>query len=420
MRFPHIGSLLSALLAVAAGAQQAPLSCPPAPAGRPCEVFHYHVSMFRPDPRGFVEVSATQPYATQAACDRAREQQVAANEKVVAAMRVKDQKFEADRVGPCHCDMTALTDTQRALQLRTAEDIRLRVRERLLDIRTPPDSDVMRALYSEPPLTPALTSPKLVPLPATPPPPLVTSAEDLKPTRTLDTTKPSIAALDLPLVDLGGGAEAGTNGAPAPPVAATPSGAAPPVQPVVEAVVEQAVAAEPDIITDAETQQDEDEDTDSAADAAERFIGYETERIQNVLRASSAISDENLKTEIFEACMQRIQLLSNLRLLIEGSGSRSVLAAAARNVLSEEDRLDLVAKLFSDEVRSHWAPREAADVIFEVEPAIASAPESVLRDTTGRFPAEQKKRALYLILAQTQPSEDQRLWLSTIMEGFLR
>src|SRR5690349_12861136 len=172
------------LLATAAAAQQAPLLCPPAPAGRPCDSFHYHVAVFRPDPRGFAEISATADYATQAACERARDVAVAANEKVVAAMRVKDQKFEADKFGPCHCDMTALTDAQREMQLRMAEDIRLRVRERLLDIRTLPDADVMRALYSEAPLSPALTMPKIAPLPSSAPAPLVTSADDLKPSKT--------------------------------------------------------------------------------------------------------------------------------------------------------------------------------------------------------------------------------------------
>ena len=419
MRFPRMSMLLTAVAAVAAGAQQAPLTCPPAPAGRPCEAFHYHVTMFRPDPRGFAEIAATPVYATQAACERAREQQVAANETVVAAMRVRDQKFEADRIGPCHCDMTLLTDTQRALQLRTVEDIRLRVRERLLDIRTPPDAEAMRVLYSEPALSPALGGPKVVPLAVTPPAPLTTSADDLKPTRTLDTGKPSVAALDLPLVDLGGTPPATVPGTPGTNPGTTPVAEKPAPTPPVEAVVEQAVSPEPEVETETASEQAPGED-DSAALAAERFIGYETERIQNILRASSSISDENLKTEIFEACMQRIQLLSNLRLLIEGSGSRSVLADAARNVLSEEDRLELVTRMFSEKVRAHWAPREAADVIFEVEPAIKSAPESALRDTTGRFSADEKKRALYLVLAQTQPSEDQRLWLSTVVERFLR
>ncbi|HYR28616.1 MAG TPA: hypothetical protein VEU30_09125, partial [Thermoanaerobaculia bacterium] len=64
--------------------------------------------------------------------------------------------------------------------------------------------------------------------------------------------------------------------------------------------------------------------------------------------------------------------------------------------------------------------QDAADVILEIEEDIAAAPERALRDTTGKFSAEQKKRALYLVLAQTQPTEDQRLWLSTVVEGFLR
>ncbi len=407
--------LLPIFLAAAAAAQQAPLLCPPAPAGRPCETFHYHVAMFRPDPRGFAELSATPDYATQAACERAREIAVAANARVVAAMRVKDQKFEADRFGPCHCDMTALTDAQRAMQLRTAEDIRLRVRERLLDIRTLPDAEVMRALYSEPPVAPALSMTKLVPPPSSAPAPLVTSADDLKASKTFDTTKPTIAALDLPLVEIAPAvAEAAAT-----PVAATPTPpATTPTAPAAEPVVEQAVQAEPE--PEVAAQSDETEEQDSAEQAAERFISYETERIQNVLRASAAITDETVKTKIFEACMQRIQLLSNLRLLIEGSGSRSALAAAARDAQSEEARLALVAKLFGDKVKPHWAPRDAADVVFDVEPAIAAAPESALRDSTGRVSADQKKRALYLVLAQTQPSEDQRLWLSTLMEGFLR
>ncbi|HVE70007.1 MAG TPA: hypothetical protein VNI54_01465 [Thermoanaerobaculia bacterium] len=401
-------------LTAAAGAQQAPLLCPPSPAGRPCDAFHYHVAMYRPDPRGYSELDATTQYATQAACESAREVAVAANAKVAAAMRVKDQKFEADRFGPCHCDMTALTDVQRATQLRAAEDIRLRVRERLLDIKTPPDAEVMRALYSEPPVSAALSTPKIVPLPESAPAPLLTSADDLRPSKTFDTTKPTIAAIDLPLMDIGPPASP-----PAEQVASTPpvTPASPPAAPTEEPVVEQSVVAE---VVEAPTEAEDEEAPDSAEAAAERFISHETERIQNVLRASAAISDETIKTKIFEACMQRIQLLSNLRLLIEGSGSRSALAAAARDAQTEADRLALVARLFSESVKPHWAPRDAAEVVFDVEAAITAAPESALRDTTGRFSAEQKRRALYLVLAQTQPTEDQRLWLSTVVEGFLR
>jgi hypothetical protein len=59
-------------------------------------------------------------------------------------------------------------------------------------------------------------------------------------------------------------------------------------------------------------------------------------------------------------------------------------------------------------------------VILDVDAEIASAPDRALRDASGRFSTEQKKRALYLVLARMQPTEDQRLWLSTVVEGFLR
>jgi len=59
-------------------------------------------------------------------------------------------------------------------------------------------------------------------------------------------------------------------------------------------------------------------------------------------------------------------------------------------------------------------------VIVDADPEIASEPDQVLRDTSGKYTTQQKKRALYLVLARTQPTEEQRLWLSTVVEGFLR
>ena len=184
-------------------------------------------------------------------------------------------------------------------------------------------------------------------------------------------------------------------------------------------VTEQQTESQPERVVQAEGARTE-EDVQSAQETAERFITYETQRIQNVLRASAGIAEETVKSKIFEACMQRIQLLSNLRLLIEGSGMRSRLAAAARQAETESERVALIAKLFSDDIAPHWAPKDAADVVFEIESDVAAAPERALRDTTGKFSAQQKKRALYLVLAQTQPTEDQRLWLSAVVEGFLQ
>ncbi|MEO8381290.1 MAG: hypothetical protein ABI779_16650, partial [Acidobacteriota bacterium] len=203
--------LLTGWLA-AANALAQPLVCPPAPAGRVCEAFHYHVARYRPDNRTFAELYAAPPFATQAACEHAREQQVDANSRIVEFFRgLKDKQYPADRFGPCHCDMTTdrasttyLAEPQRVLQLRGAEEIRLRVRERLLDNKVPGDAELIRGLYADPPTTPSLATPKLIPLPPATGAPVSTSPDELQSTRTLDTTTPGVAALDVPLVDVPG------------------------------------------------------------------------------------------------------------------------------------------------------------------------------------------------------------------------
>ena len=446
--------IVAALLAAGPLTAQQAMVCP-APSGRTCELFHYHVQLYRPDTKQYVEISATPQFATQAACDRARDARAAANAKVVEYfVTTKQQQYGADRIGPCHCDTTIdkasptyLSDAQRDMQLRLAEEVRLRVRERMLDQGLTTDSAVVRALDVDPPATPQLGGPRLVPLPQTGPAPVMTSPDDLRATKTIDTSKPSVAALDLPLVDIGTAAPPAvvevhaTNGVaetPAAPMpaatqpaatqpAVTPSAPAPqtseqPAAPAevpaqtpspapAPAVTETPVPAQP-----APTE----EEMLSAQETAENFISYETQRIQNVARAASSVADENIASRIFEACQQRGQLLSNLRLLIEGSGMRGALANAAREAQSESERLALIAKLFGEDIKPHWAPKDATDVVFDIDPEIAAAPDRVLRDTAGRYSKEQKRRALYLMLARTQPTEDQRLWLSTVIEGFLR
>jgi hypothetical protein len=438
--------LIAGLFAVPLSAQQG-LVCPAAAvAGRPCEVFHYHVGMYRPDTKQFVEVFGGNQFSSQAACDRAREAQMSVNLKVVGYFKgVREQQYEPDRFGPCHCDMTVergsanfLTDAQRVLQLRGAEEIRLRVRERLLDNGLTTESETVRGLWSEPPATALVGGTKIVPMPQGAGAPALTSPEDLKATRSLDTTKPSVAALDLPLIDLSApqasqpdapqeAAPGATATSPSPVVTPVPAPtSAPAAEAPMETVdvpapapVETHTDSQPEHVVQAQDAPTEEE-VQSAQETAERFITYETQRIQNVLRASAAIADETVKSKIFEACMQRIQLLSNLRLLIEGSGMRSRLAEASRQAESETARLALMSRLFGEGIAPHWAPKDAADVVFEIESDVAAAPERALRDTTGRFSVQQKKQALYLVLAQTQPTEDQRLWLSALVEGFLK
>ncbi|MDP9190768.1 MAG: hypothetical protein M3P06_03595 [Acidobacteriota bacterium] len=419
---------LSLCLAVTAVAQQ-PLVCTTTVAGRACEAFHYHVQLYRPDTKAFVEVTGGNQFATQAACDRARELQVAANAKVVTYFRdVREQRqYEPDRVGPCHCDMTVdraapnfLSDLQRNTQIRAGEEARLRVRERLLDNKLTSESEIVRGLWADAPATSLLGGPRLAPLPQNAPAQMLTATEDLRSTKSIDTGKPTVAALDIPLVDIG----AMPPEAPEPAQGAPADGGAAPQQPADEPPVEEVAVSAP-VETDAPASETiastvPEEDIVSAEETAERFVSYETQRIQNVIRAASAIADENVKAKIFEACIQRIQLLSNLRLLIEGSGMRSRLAMAARDARGETERLAVITRLFGEGIRPHWAAQDAADVIFEVTPEIAAAPERALRDTTGGVSTEQKKQALYLVLAQTQPTEDQRLWLSSVVEGFLR
>ncbi|MEK6374462.1 MAG: hypothetical protein AABO58_17395 [Acidobacteriota bacterium] len=399
-----------------------PLTCPAVSTatGRPCEAFHYHVQMYRPDTRAFVEVYGVNQFASQTACDRARDAQFKRTMAVVEFYRARDnQQYQPDRVGPCHCDMTVersspnyLTDIQRLAQVRTAEEIRQRVRERLLDQDVPSDAEVVRGLVPPPAANPLASGPKLVPMPQRAAASEVTrSAADLKMTKAIDASTTATASLDLPLVDIP------IAGAPPEP----PSGAAGFSPPETNDGGLKPAAPQEPTPTPAPVQATEvvAPEEPPAEDAADAFVSYETQRIQNVLQASSAISDEAVKSKVLEACMQRIQLLSNLRSLIQGSGTRSRLATAARNAKDESERLALVAKLFGSDVPAHWAPKDAADVVLDTHEVDAD-PERVLQDSSGKFGEDQKRHALYALLARTQPTEEQQLWLTTVIDTFLQ
>src|SRR5918912_1277852 len=196
MRVPAIGSLLAVLAAGSALGQA--LLCPPPT--KPCEAFHFHVQMYRPDTRGFIDFDGINDFATQGACEQAREAAVQHNAAVIAFYRKRnDQRYEPDRIGPCHCDATNLNDVARNAQLRLLADTRLRVRERLMDADVPTDSELMRAADAVPPSP--LGGAKLVPLPDARP---VASAEnapsDLRLPKIAD-AEPSPVP-DLPLVEI--------------------------------------------------------------------------------------------------------------------------------------------------------------------------------------------------------------------------
>jgi hypothetical protein len=396
--------LFASCVAAGAAFAQSALVCPPSSstAAVGCEAYHYHVQHYRPDPRGFVDATATARFASQAVCEKVREAHIARNDAIVQYWKKtkNEQNYEADRFGPCHCDLTMektnaafLNETQRNAQIRAVEEVRLRVRERLLDSGLTTGDERVRTLLVPLPSLPLLSGPKVVPLPESP----VTSAatnspDDLRSTKAIESAKPAVASLDLPLADVAGAA------------------------PAAPAAAEVAAAAE---AGGAEAQGPAEEPA-ADIDAAAAFIEQETLRIQSLLAAANEVTDEALKNKIFEATLQRTQVLSNLRTLIEGSGVRSRLALAAREAQSEQERLALVSSLFGDAIAPHWAPQEPGDVILRPDGDADSEPERVLRDRGGRYSDQQKKRALYMLLSRSEPSAEQQLWLITVVDSFLR
>ncbi len=426
-------AIFAAILLASAGLEVTfaqTLTCPAVSTatGRPCETFHYHVQLYRPDTKQFVEVFGVNQFASQAACDRARDAQFSRTMAAIDFFRAHgDQQFQPDKVGPCHCDMTVertspnyLTDAMRTAQLKTAEEARRRVRERLLDHDVPSDAELVRTPQTA--TNPLISGPKLVPLPQRPATAEVTRpADELKMTKAADLSASTAAAQDLPLMDVPSSSVAAPSVA-APSVAAPAPGAetaattttTPTATTAEAAVATPTPAPAPMPVQTMEVAPEEP----PLEDAAESFVTYENQRIQNVLVAASGMTDEAERTKVLEASGQRIQLLSNLRALIEGSGARSRLANAARSAKSEEERLAFVAKLFGSDVTPHWAPKDAKDIV--VDTSDVADPERVLRDSNGKFTDAQKRHALYAMLAKTQPTEEQQLWLQTVVEELLK
>jgi len=420
--FLSLFTLLSSLFLSPALAQ--PLLCPPvaSAAGKPCETFHFHVQLFRPESRDFVELYGINQFASMASCERARDAAFKRNMSVVEFMHTQRRDWwQADKFGPCHCDMTVekaspnfLSEGARTQQLRDAEEIRQRVRERLIDAKAPPDSEVMRNIAPPLSATPLIGGPKFVSMPA----PVAAAAtanspDDLQITKAVDTTPSSATSLDLPLVDIplpGITPPAEVVAAAPVPVAPAPASADPP-KPVPAPLPQQTVqvTAEPATVVADEP------DLPAPEDVADAFVSYESQRIQNVLKVSGEVGDETLKAKVLDACTQRIQLLSNLRSIIVGSGAKSRLVAAASAAKKESERVAVAAKLFGSDIPPHWAPKDAANVIFD--PGVAE-PERVLRDASSSD--EQKRHALYALLATSSPTEQQQMWLSTVIEGLLK
>ena len=433
-----LSAIVVLVCACVSSALAQPLVCPPVAtaAGRPCDTFHYHVLMFRPDNRGFIELYGINQFASQAACDRARDVQFKRNMAVVEFFRTQRRAdwWKADTFGPCHCDMTVeaaspnmLTESARWAQVQLANDVRQRVRERLLDAGVLSDSELIRGLAAPMVTAPLIGGPKLVTMPqAVATTAASNSPDDLRITKAVDATAASASSLDLPLAEilLPGVASpvtpvpASTTPAPSaatPVVAQQPSPAPQPTAgPVPAPVPAPAPLGPPPAIESTVVVADEPE-LPAPEDVADAFISVESQRIQNVLKVSGSIGDESIKAQVLDACTQRIQLLSNLRSIIVGSGAKSRLVAAANGAKKESERLALVSRLFGSDVGPHWAPKDAEDVVFD--PGVTD-PERVLRDATTSD--QQKRHALYALLATSSPTEQQQLWLTSVIEALLK
>ncbi len=437
------------LLAAAFGLNGQALLCPTSSAasGRPCEVFHFHVQAYDPETRQFTTLVGINEYASQVACDVARDVRARQNTSVVDYVkRVKTQQYEADRIGPCHCDMsiistsaTYLTDAQRQVQKRAAEDVRRRVRAKLLDLDLPGDSELISGLSPVPASNAMLAGPRLTQLPSGPSTVPDHQASDLRLPRVAQSGTPSNAAIDLPLAEIT--AMTASQAAPPPPATkpVVTSSSIPATPPVSETTVPfDAAPSQPGegeparTITATISETPEPATTDpvvneqasahessiSAEDSADAFIRHETQRIQNVVNAITDPPDDTGE-KVLEACTLRLQALSNLRSLILGSGARSRLAHVARTAGPDSERLQLVTRLFGPEISAHWMPKVTTDVLIAMT-SVDSSPERVLRDSSGQFVESEKKRALYMLLSRSAITEEQQLWLIPVVEGFLQ
>src|SRR5438270_8779602 len=197
-----VSAALLLLLAVPlAATAQTMLDCPSAASVTHCDTFHFHVQMYRPDTRTFADLWGTNQFASQPACERARDAQMKRNLTVVNYFRTTrgEQNYEADRFGLCHCDLSLdktnpryLGDVQRDAQLRLAEDVRQRVRERLLDSGLQSDSEIVRSAAA--PMGESVVGfPKMVKVPASTGAARV-DPDELKATK-IEKAQPSVAAL---------------------------------------------------------------------------------------------------------------------------------------------------------------------------------------------------------------------------------
>ncbi len=403
---PIIVALVITLLGTPVFAQ-APMTCQLGTGvdSAQCNVFHYHVQMYNPNQKTRVELTGVNEFASQAACEATLAEEQAENVALVKFMTQNDprEKFQADVFGQCHCDMTRsagspnrLDENQRISELRMQQEIIAATRELLLDANAPASSTVVTNLGPDPTSFDAALWPKVV----FPPDPAEMKI-DPAPIAESDSMESVVSesaqhgdfgvGLDLELVEV-----------------LTPT----------DAMVSAAIAP-----TYHPTEGGFDQGGRTASGSsnpADDFVSFESARVQEILQAANDVDDAGVKKGIFESAMQRLQVLSNLKVIVLASGTSSSLANAFRNLNTDPERSAFVGRLFGSEIESHWIPAEAKDVIVEIPPELTADPVAVLRESTGRYSDEQRKQALYYLLGRTANlTPSQELWIADQMSSFL-
>jgi hypothetical protein len=399
---------LLVLLLLSTAARAETLTCPDQPSTPAGCTFHYHVAAWNPDTDSPDDLYGLSSFPTLDECTTARTADLRLNVSAVNQLLTADanSKVQTSRFGPCHCDMTLtpgnplyLKDSEAKAQREHRAALLGRMRQALVAAGIRPDSEVVKALnaaitsgtapaertleihWSSERSAASANGPGSPDGSSSPP----ASTEAQQSDGSTATESPAASTTEPPTAQAGGSERPA--GEPAP--AATPTTTRPLPAPTAAEVEE----------------------------AADSYVNYEVARVQEILKASNAVTDDALKSNIFEAAMQRLQMLSNLRAIATSPGGAALQGAMAA-AHGQAARLALVKKLFGAAVASHWAPSDARDAIVEIPSPVSTDPMTILHDEA--HPDPQRRLALYAFLSKAPNLEaSQELWLAGLIDNFL-
>jgi hypothetical protein len=371
--------LIALLAAVPCGAAAQALTCATAASGD-CTRVHYHTRFWDPRTKTSVEILGHNDFSSMERCEDARAKDEARNRAAIEHLfRVAPRmKTAANVYGPCHCDPTwkkgdpsFLAEPVRLQVRRSARSIDLAMLNLLAERDLPPDGELARRYEPTPSAFRSADWPLGIVRPAAP--------------------GSSLSLRDAP-------------------------------EPLMETTIiaQETVDAEPTRLALKEITYDDlagltvTEAADAPDETEPDFLGSEIARFAALLDRVDELAQKDL---VIDSCQERVQVLSNLQRLIETAGPRSRLALANHDRVAEQDRIRLVSELFGETVAAHWAPADPSGMDISIPAVIDGDPLAVLRDTSGKFDGEQRKLALYRLLAgDVNLTESQEVWLASLIE----